>query len=76
MKDIDKTITNLALINAIGNVLTVISIISLIVFLILSIISGFNGWRKDFLIYSIIGMVVFKLLAWSCHNAIRGLEKR
>lgn len=65
----------LAIINGIGNVLATISIVCLVIFLTLSLISGFTGWRKEYLIYSIIGAIVFFIVARICKMIIRNSEK-
>ncbi len=64
----------LALVNGIGNVLTVISILCFVIFLILCFVSGFTDWRKNYLIYSIIGIVAFWLIARICKIVIHSSE--
>ncbi|GEM_PF-5923791 len=65
----------LALVNGIGNVLTAISILCFVIILILCFVSGFTDWRKDYLIYSIIGTVAFWLIARICKLIIRSSER-
>lgn len=64
----------LAIFNGIGKLLSTISIFSFVVFLILCFVSGFSDWRKDYLIYSIIGTVAFWIIARICKFIIRRTE--
>ena len=67
--------TTLALVNGIGNILTAISILGVIVFLILGLVNGFTDWRKDYLIYSAVGVVAFWVIARICKAIIRNSER-
>lgn len=64
----------LAIVNGIGKMLTAISILCFIIILILCFISGFTDWRKDYLIFSIIGTVAFWIIARVSKFIIRKME--
>jgi hypothetical protein len=47
----------------IARILTAISILSILISVAIAIFSGFDGWKKDLLIYGIAGTLFFYLLS-------------